>query len=66
MAKAKQKHFGTGIASTDLRNCCCVVRDVVWKNGVQEVFGAQAHAVGGLSIIFSLGLFLSYFGRRKS
>jgi hypothetical protein len=40
--------------------------DVVWKDGVQEIFGAQARAVGVLSIAFSVALFFTYFRKRNS
>jgi hypothetical protein len=39
---------------------------VVWEDGVAEIFGAQARAVGALSILFSVALFFTYFRRRKS
>ena len=43
-----------------------MVGDVVWKDGVQEIFGAQARAVGVLSIAFSVALFFTYFRKRNS
>jgi hypothetical protein len=67
MAKAKQKSILV-LASLALIYGVAVISSghAVWKDGVQEIFGEQARAVGVLSIIFSLALFLSYFRKRKS
>jgi hypothetical protein len=67
MTKAKQKSILV-LASLMLIYGVAVTWSghAVWKDGVQEIFGAQVCAVGVLSIIFSLALFLSYFRKRKS